>query len=140
MSGWRFSDGIDFTFPGNRSLAPNAYLVIAKDAAHLMARYPSLNASNTLGDFGGKLAKGERIALAMPDQTVTTNKQGLVVTNTTYIDVDEVTYGSGGRWGHWANEGGSSLELIDPRSNHRNCQVTATVLNFDPTRAITPLL
>src|SRR6266516_4716087 len=119
LSGWKFSDGIDFTFPGNRLLAPNAYLVIAKDAAHLTNRYPTLNAGNTLGDYGGKLTKGERIALAMPDQTVTTNHQGLVLTNTIYIDVDEATYGAGGRWGHWANEGGSSLELIDPRSNHR---------------------
>ena len=84
-----------------------------------MTHYPNLTGANTVGDFGGKLGKGERIALAMPDQIIATNKQGGVETNTIYIDVDDVTYATGGRWGHWANEGGSSLELIDPRANHR---------------------
>jgi len=28
-------------------------------------------------------------------------------------------YGIGGRWGTWAHGGGSSLELVDPRSDHR---------------------
>ena len=32
---------------------------------------------------------------------------------------DQVAYGTGGRWGEWSGGGGSSLELIDPRSNHR---------------------
>ena len=32
---------------------------------------------------------------------------------------DQVTYGTGGRWGEWSSGGGSSLELIDPHSNHR---------------------
>ena len=30
-----------------------------------------------------------------------------------------MTYGTGGRWGEWADGGGSSLELKDPRANHR---------------------
>ena len=30
-----------------------------------------------------------------------------------------MTYGTGGRWGEWSSGGGSSLELIDPHSNHR---------------------
>ena len=30
-----------------------------------------------------------------------------------------MTYGTGGRWGQWSRGGGSSLELIDPHSNHR---------------------
>ncbi|PYK96206.1 MAG: hypothetical protein DME19_20485 [Verrucomicrobia bacterium] len=119
LSGWRFSDGIDFTFPTNTVLPVNAYLVVARNAAHLLTNYTSLTGANTLGDFGGKLNKGERLALAMPDQIIVTNKQGIVETNTIHIDVDEVTYAAGGRWGHWANEGGSSLELIDPRSDHR---------------------
>src|SRR5207237_10617154 len=81
--------------------------------------YPKPVGSHTVRDFGGKLGQGERIALAMPDHIIATNTQGSVETNTIYIDVDDVTYAAGGRWGHWANEGGSSLELIDPRANHR---------------------
>ena len=30
-----------------------------------------------------------------------------------------MTYGTGGRWGQWAHGGGSSLELINPNTNHR---------------------
>ena len=32
--------------------------------------------------------------------------------------VNEVTYGTGGRWGQWSDGGGSSLELIDPDSDN----------------------
>src|SRR5205085_9067424 len=45
--------------------------------------------------------------------------QGIVTTNKIHIIVNEVTYGTGGRWGKWAAGGGSSLELIDPDSNNR---------------------
>src|SRR5262249_28868518 len=87
---------------------------------NLLARYANLNSTNTLGDFGGSLAaRGERLALARPDFIVSTNHLGKVATNIVYVVVDEVTFGTGGNWGHWADGGGSSLELIDPRSNHR---------------------
>ena len=119
LSGWKFSAGIGFTIPTNTVLAAKGYLVVAKNAGHLMTNYPNLSGANTLGDFSGKLGKGERLALAMPDQIIVTNKHGVVETNTIYIDVDEVTYDTGGRWGQWANGGGSSLELIDPGGNHR---------------------
>ncbi len=45
--------------------------------------------------------------------------QSLYGTNTVNVVEDEVTYGAGGRWGQWSAGGGSSLELIDARSNHR---------------------
>jgi hypothetical protein len=121
LGGWKFVDGIEFTFPSNTVMNPDSYLVIARDATNLFARYPGvLNAGNTLGNFNKSLSNsGGRVALATPDLNVTTNKVGETVTNTVYVVVDEVTYGTGGNWPKWANEGGSSLELIDPRSNHR---------------------
>jgi len=114
-------DGIEFTFPSNTVMNPDSYLVIARDATNLFAHYPDdLDEGNTLGNFNKSLPnRGGRVALAMPDLNVTTNKLGETVTNTVYVVVDELTYGTGGNWGTWANEGGSSLELIDPRSNHR---------------------
>ncbi len=119
LGGWSLSDGVSFTFPSNTLLAAHSYLVVAKNATGLRAQYPNLTAANTLGNFSGKLSgSGERIALRMPDSSVSTN--GSVLT-TNYFDivVDEVTYGTGGRWPRWADGGGSSLELVDPRSNHR---------------------
>ncbi len=119
LSGWALSDGVDFTFPTNTVLASHGYLVVAKNVARMLANYTNLTSANTLGNFSGKLAgSGERIALTKPD-TITSTNAGVVETITIHIAVDEVTYGTGGRWGEWADEGGSSLELIDPRSNHR---------------------
>jgi hypothetical protein len=121
LGGWRFISGIGYTFPSNTFLAPNSYLVVAENLNTLLAKYPGvLTAENTLGNYDGALAnRGERLALAMPDISYRTNSQNQVTTNTVYVVVDEVTYGNGGNWGTWANEGGSSLELIDPRSDHR---------------------
>lgn len=120
LAGWRFIAGIDFTFPSNTVLAADGYLVVAKNASRMLTNYPGLNANNTLGDYGGSLAnRGERVALAMPDFNISTNAQGQVRTNTVYVVVDEVTYAPGGQWSPWANEGGSSLELIDPDADRR---------------------
>jgi hypothetical protein len=103
---------VTFTFPTNVTLAPDGYLVLARNLTNLFAKYTNLNIGNTLGNFSGKLShSGERVALARP--------QLLNGVTTLYVVEDEVTYGTGGRWGHWAAGGGSSLELIDPRGNHR---------------------
>ena len=103
VGGWRLVDGIDFVIPASTVIPAHSYLVVARNATRLLTNYPHLTAANTIGNFRGTLANGgERLALARADGWV----------------VDEVTYGVGGRWGQWAHGGGSSLELIDPRSDH----------------------
>ena len=120
LGGWSLADGIDFIFPGNAVIAPDGYVVVAKNVARLLSVYPSLSASNVFGNFSGKLSgRGERVALTMPDTITSTNSSGQLSTNLIAITVDEVTYGSGGRWGALADGGGSSLELINPFSDHR---------------------
>ena len=111
LAGWQFTSGVTFAFP-NVTIAPNGYLVVAKNMTNLFAKYPNLNSGNTAGNYSGKLShNGELVMLSMP-QTLNTNTAILVAE-------DQVTYGTGGRWGEWASGGGSSLELIDPHSNHR---------------------
>ncbi|HVU08842.1 MAG TPA: lamin tail domain-containing protein [Verrucomicrobiae bacterium] len=111
LSGWQFTAGVTFTFP-DVSIASNGYLVVARNMTNLFAKYPNLNDSNTVGNYSGKLShNGELLALAQPET--------LDGTNTIYVEEDEVTYGTGGRWGEWSSSGGSSLELIDPHANHR---------------------
>lgn len=147
ISGWRFVDGIDYTFPSNTFIHPGQYLVVAKNVTNLIAKYPQLNSSNTFGNYSGSLANnGERVALAKwrdvvssnllvsplklsgvnslvnsqpRDFIIPTNADYLIGTNRIYVVVDEVTYGVGGQWGQWSRYGGSSLELIDPHSNKR---------------------
>ncbi len=119
ISGWRFTDGIDFTFPANTTIPANGYLVVARNVNRLLTNYPGLNAANAIGNFSGNLANGgERVALARAESTVTTNNN-VAITNTIYVVMDEVTYKDGGRWGRWADRGGSSLELRDVRSDNR---------------------
>src|SRR5207249_11297093 len=80
-----------------------------------------LSADNTVGDYGGPLTNGgAHVALPRPEIHINTNALGAFTTNTIHVVVDDVTYAGGnGRFGTWSGGGGSSLELIDPRSNHR---------------------
>ena len=111
LAGWQFTSGITFTFP-NVMISAKSYLVVAQNRTNLFAKYTNLNSANTVGNYSGKLShNGELVTLAMP-QTLYTNTAILVAE-------DEVAYGTGGRWGAWASGGGSSLELKDPRANHR---------------------
>ncbi len=122
LAGWKLSDGVSFEFPTNTTLNAGAYLVVAKNATNLMARYGgALSIANTLGNYSGTLANGgERVALTMPQTLVTTNTNTLVVTtNVIHPVACEVTYGTAGRWGNWSDGGGSSLELLDPNADPR---------------------
>ena len=111
LAGWQFTTGVTFTFP-NVTLAPNGYLVVARNLTNIFGKYPNLNSGNTVGNYSGKLShNGELLTLVMP-QTLYTNTPILVAE-------DQVSYSTGGRWGEWSSGGGSSLELIDPHSNHR---------------------
>jgi hypothetical protein len=122
LSNWRFTSGIDFIFPTNTPLAPYSCLVVAKNAARLQASYTNLNSGNCLGNFQGALAHGgERVALGFPDYNLVTNGS-VVSVQTAWVDVNEVTYDTGGRWGQWAHGGGSSLELVDPDADNRLAQ------------------
>ncbi|HSH16625.1 MAG TPA: lamin tail domain-containing protein, partial [Verrucomicrobiae bacterium] len=121
VGGWRFVEGISFTFPDNTQIPAQGYLVVARNASRLMTNYAGLSSANLVGNFGGNLANGgERLALAMPDTLLSTNATtGAVTTNLFFIVVDEVTYVDGGRWGKWSDGGGSSLELKDAHADNR---------------------
>ena len=112
ISSWRFRDGIRFTVPAGTVIPAGGYLVVAENAAHLIATYPGLDSTNTLGDWSGNLSdRGERIALTRP--------RDMDVPDQDFVVVDEVTYGDSDTWGTWTDGGGSSLELVDPDSDNR---------------------
>lgn len=112
LSGWAFTDGIDYTFEDGTVMPPGSYLVVAKDPDFLLALYENLTlGSNLVGPYSGNLDDhSERLRLSYPlDQA---GPESYMVT------VDEVTYYDGGRWPTWADGQGTSLELIDPRSHN----------------------
>lgn len=113
LSDWRLEDGITFRFPSGTTIGSGQYLVVARNASHLIGNYPGvLNAGNTVGNYSGSLANsGERVALVKPDDPLLPEQD--------FVLVSEVTYRDGGQWGEWSDGGGSSLELMDPRADTR---------------------
>jgi hypothetical protein len=106
LSGWRFTSGIDFTFPAGATIPADGYVVVAKNLSRALANYAQLKATNTFGNFSGQIKADERIALSKPGSLPTQ-----------YIVVSEVTFKNAGRWPELADRGGSSLELRDPRAD-----------------------
>ena len=61
LTGYYFSEGVNFTFPFDTYLEGRSYLVIAADADAVRAAY---NIENVIGDFGGQLDNdGERLTI-----------------------------------------------------------------------------
>ncbi|MGQ9590367.1 MAG: lamin tail domain-containing protein [Planctomycetota bacterium] len=103
LSGWKIEGVGDFTFPPGTAIAPDSYLVCGRNPARLRARYGDLGGAIVgVGWTGALRDSGERIRLLDPNG----------------VEADSVRYYDGGEWSQWADAGGSSLELIDPRSDN----------------------
>ena len=114
LDGWKLTGKISFTFPAGTNIGPGGYLVVARDAANLLSKgHAALNAANCLGNYGSSLSRSGTVTLRIPVAYVGPGGPG-----TAYAAVDEVSYSNGGRWGIWADGGGSSLELRDPRADN----------------------
>jgi hypothetical protein len=113
LAGWKLRDGVGYDFPAGATIAPNGYLVVAKNPARLLANHPALPPAQVLGPFTGSLAdSGEEVVLASPVTIATVNGP-----LTYHAAVDEVAYADQSRWSQWADGGGSSLELSDARDS-----------------------
>ncbi len=98
LSGWQLDDAVSFTFPAGTQLAAGDYLVVANDAATLIAAWPE-RAAKIIGSLTGKLDNdGERIELL----------------DAAGNPADEVHYLPG----TWSRSGGSTLELRDARADN----------------------
>ena len=115
LTGWRITNGVQFTFPAV-VLPAGGYLVVAANAASFQAKYPGV--TNYVAGWSGQLSN---------------SGNHLVLKDAAGTKVDEVTYADDGDWavrqkdsvldhGHrgwgWesaADAGGESLELINAR-------------------------
>ena len=64
VSGWQLKSDVDFTIPLHTVIAPDNYLVVAKQASRLLAKYPQLNTGNTVGDYEWGLGQWRRHLVA----------------------------------------------------------------------------
>jgi hypothetical protein len=68
LSGVRFTNGLDYTFPAGTTLAPGAYIVAVNDRSSFLSRYPGSTSFMAPGGFNGALDNtGETIALTLPE-------------------------------------------------------------------------
>ena len=106
--GWRFTDGIDFTFPLNTTIPANGYLIVARNPLAFAERYGSANGSDVMGPFENdtKLSNsGERLQLSLPGDT---DLLGIRY----YVQVDSVLYDDGLPWPASPDGDGQSLGRI----------------------------
>src|SRR5678815_4413575 len=114
VSGWRFTSGVEFTFPAATSIPAGGFLVVAANAAAFAAKYPGV--TNFVAGWAGQLSNSSN-KITLEDAVGST--------------VDEVNYTDDGDWGErrrqdppdyghrgwvWASDAdgyGKSLELIN---------------------------
>ena len=105
---WKFTDGIEFTFPTDApvTIPAGGYLLMVKKPAAFSWRYPAVPAGIILGPYDGNLGNaGESLELGMPGDV---DKKGV----RQYIRIDRVNYSDGS---HLENcPGGIDLWPIEP--------------------------
>ena len=94
IGGWRFSSGVEYTFPAGTTIPAQGYLVVAEDPVTLEALY----GVTALGPWtGGLSSDGEKIVLRDGGGS----------------DVDVVDYGTSSPWPVPPNGDGPTLELVN---------------------------
>ena len=104
VSGWSLDNAVEFTFPPGTNIPAGGYLVVAKDASALAAKWPAV-AGIITGNFNGSFSNsGERISLK----------------DASGNPADQIRYFTGGVWPSLPDGDGASLELRDPRADNAN--------------------
>jgi hypothetical protein len=109
LTGWRLDVDREtvFRFPAGRAIAAGGFLVVAKDAAHLQARYP---AADIVGNFMNRLSNGGELIELFDNAGAPADAAG--------NPVDAVHYRDAPPWPLQADGLGASLEVRDPRADN----------------------
>ena len=102
LTGWSLHDAVRYDFEPGTMIEPGEYLVVARNAATMQARYANL--TSIAGQYDG---------------TLSNSTETIRLRDAFRNPVDEVTYFDSGRWAGSADGGGTSLELRDPFSDNR---------------------
>jgi VCBS repeat-containing protein len=121
LSGWYFSDGIDYEFPNGTTLAAGGYLLVAEDPATIASLY-------------------QKTALGPWDGSLNNEGEDVVLRNALGNKVDEVDYNLGFPWPSASAGDGPSMELINPNlDNDLGGSWRASEMTVTPRPAVTLL-
>ena len=107
--GWRFTAGIDFTFPVTTTIPANGYLIVAKNPAAFVSRYGNPAGIEILGPFESAATlsnTGELLEISKPGDTDSLGTRY-------YISVDSVRYNDQSPWPAASDGSGESLNRIN---------------------------
>ncbi len=96
LSGWEITGGVDYVFPAGTVIPGRGYLVLVADPAGVQAAY---GAAGALGPWSGRLSN---------------SGEDLHLRDNNGREMDELDYGTGGRWPVGADGGGPSLTKRAP--------------------------
>jgi hypothetical protein len=88
---WKFTDGIEFTFPAEApvTIPAGGYLLVVQKPEAFLWRYPSVPVAQILGPYDGRLNNaGESVELSMSGDV---DNQG----QRSYVRIDRVNYSNG---------------------------------------------
>jgi hypothetical protein len=115
---WKFTDGIDFTFPAspNEVTVPaGGYILVVKNPAAFAWRYPGVPSSIVFGPYDGKLNNGsEKAQISMPGDEDAGTRYYIRVDRVSYSDDPQDCPGGVDLWPTEPDGNGLSLTRIDP--------------------------
>ncbi|HEX2751474.1 MAG TPA: LamG-like jellyroll fold domain-containing protein, partial [Verrucomicrobiales bacterium] len=98
MSGWEITGGVNYTFPSGTIIPGRGFVVVAVDPAGVQAAY---GAAGVLGPWTGRLSN---------------SGEDLHLRDNNGREMDEVDYGTGGKWPAGADGAGPSLTKTNPNA------------------------
>jgi hypothetical protein len=106
---WKFTDGVEFTFPPGITLEAGRHLLLVKDIPTFNSEYGSMPPGvQLLGPYDGQLDNGgENLQISMPGDV---DESGTRY----YICIDHLDYDNDYPWPGQADANGFSLTRIDP--------------------------
>src|SRR5436190_6072887 len=149
LSGWKFTKGIDFTFPSNTVLKGTNYLVVAANRQSFAIKYPT--ATNVLGDF--VVVRTTNVGVGTYtnfENSLSNTRDQIKLNDAAGNTIDDVTYADEGDWAirqrgipdlgfqgwTWFTEAdglGKSLELINPALPNEHGQNWAASITVNGT-------
>lgn len=100
LAGWRLAGEIDFAFTAGTTVPPGGYLVVSSDVAALRTKYPGIA---VIGNFERRLSH---------------HSAEIILTDPAGNPANRLRYHNSHPWPAYANGGGSTLELRDPRNDN----------------------